>query len=287
MKTKIIFFSATVFCLGFFLVTTNSAKALSCYGGTGTCKISCDSTKENTVVDTCNTDAPICCVPKAQAGTCAANQGATCVNTSTDCASPKTPITGTFTDCPSPKICCKDPGSGGGGTFTNPITANDAQGLLTSILTALQGIVAIIAIIMIIVGGIMYMFAGVDEKMVETAKKTIAGAVIGLAIVVAAPAFLKEILGILGGSDTSGLLSNAPSLKDIAEKVLNLLLSIVGILAIIGLIIGGGFYLTAYGDEDRIKKGKDIITASIFGIVIASAALIIVRQIAAIFGNNS
>jgi hypothetical protein len=120
--------------------------------------------------------------------------------------------------------------------------------------------------------------------MVETAKATIGGAVIGLAIIFAAPAFLKEILTILGGSDNSGLLGNAPTLKAIAERILNLLLSIVGILGIIGLIIGGGFYLTAYGDEDRIKKGKDVVTASLIGIIIAAASLIIVRQIAVLLG---
>jgi type IV secretory pathway VirB2 component (pilin) len=168
--------------------------------------------------------------------------------------------------------------------FANPITPTTLQGLLTNVLTSLRGIVALIAIIMIIVGGMMYMFAGVNEKMVETAKSTIGGAVIGLAIIFAAPAFLKEILTILGSSDATGLLGSAPSLKAIAERILNLLLSIVGILGIIGLIIGGGFYLTAYGDEDRIKKGKDVITASLIGIIIAAASLIIVRQIAVLLG---
>lgn len=170
-------------------------------------------------------------------------------------------------------------------TFANPITATTAQGLLTNLLTALQGVVAIIAIIMIIVGGLMYMFAGVNEKMVENAKATIGGAIIGLAIVFAGPAFLKEILTIVGGTDNSGLLNTAPTLQTIAKNILNLLLSIVGIIAIISLIVGGGFYLTAYGDEDRIKKGKDIITASLTGIIIAAAALVIVQQIATLIGS--
>jgi type IV secretory pathway VirB2 component (pilin) len=170
--------------------------------------------------------------------------------------------------------------SGSSTTFANPLKVNSVQALLTSLLSALQGLVAIVAIIMIIVGGIMYMFAGVDQKMMENGKKTIGGAVIGLAIVFAAPAFLKEILTILGGTDSSGLLSSAPSLQTIAQRVLNLLLSIVGILGIIGLVAGGAIYLTAYGDEERIKKAKSMIAGSIMGIIIALAALVIVRQIA-------
>lgn len=181
--------------------------------------------------------------------------------------------------------------------FANPITADSLEDLLDSLLSTLQGLVALIAIIMLIVGGMMYMFAGVDEKMVETAKKTIGGAVIGVAIVFAAPAFLKEIQTILCGTgsttafcagalDSTGVTKDALTLKEIAENILNFLLSIVGILGIIGLIVGGGFYLTAYGDEERIKKGKDIITASLTGIIIASAALIIVKQIAAIIAGE-
>jgi type IV secretory pathway VirB2 component (pilin) len=186
---------------------------------------------------------------------------------------------------PAPSAPKAAAGSTAPTTFENPITANSIEDLLGNLLKALQGVVALIAIIMIVVGGLMYMFAGVDEKMVETAKKTIGGAVIGLAIVFAAPAFLKEILIIVGGPSDAGLLSAAPRLKTIAENVLSLLLSIVGILGIIGLIIGGGFYLTSYGDEERIKKGKDIIAASLFGLIIAMAALIIVKQIAALFGK--
>jgi len=179
------------------------------------------------------------------------------------------------------------PGSTGSSsaiTFPNPITATTLDGLLGQLLVNLQGIVVLIAIIMIIVGGLMYMFAGVDEKMVETAKKTIGGAVIGLVIILAAPSFLKEILSILGGTTTNQAVQAAPSLKTIAERILNLLLSIVGIIAIIGLIIGGGFYLTSYGDEDRINKGKSILTSSIIGIIVALSALVIVRQIAALIG---
>jgi len=144
--------------------------------------------------------------------------------------------------------------------------------------------VAIIAIIMIIIGGVVYMTAGVDEKNVELAKKIIGSAVLGLAIIVAAPAFLKELLAILGGKDDSGLLGNAPSLKLIAERLLQLLLSIVGILGIIGLLTGASFYLTAYGNEEQIKKAKSIITASLIGILVAFAALVIVKQVATIFG---
>jgi hypothetical protein len=145
-------------------------------------------------------------------------------------------------------------------------------------------VVAIISIIFIIIGGIMYMMAAGSEKMIDKAKAVITGAVVGLAIVMAAPAFLKQILEVLGASDQSGQLAQALTIKQIATNVLNFLLSVTGIIAIISLIIGGSFYLTAYGDEDRIEKGKEIIKYSIIGIAVASAALVIVKQLASLIG---
>ena len=79
-------------------------------------------------------------------------------------------------------------------------------------------------------------------------------------------------------------MDNALSVQDIAFNVLSFLLSIVGVLGIIGLITGGTFYLTAYGDEKRLDKGKQIVTYSIIGITVALAALILVKQVMDLLG---
>jgi hypothetical protein len=49
-------------------------------------------------------------------------------------------------------------------------------------------------------------------------------------------------------------------------------------------VIGGGMYLTAYGDEKKIDSGKKIVTYAIIGIVVALSALVVVRQIANLVG---
>ncbi len=178
-------------------------------------------------------------------------------------------------------------------TFANPLgSVTTISQLLSSILSHLMGIIAIIAIIFIVIGGIMYMLSTGNEAMVTKAKKTWAGAVIGLAIALAAPTFLKEIKSILNGNTTTGgsannWVSGALTIHDIAVNVLNLLLSVVGIIAIIALVIGGGMYLTAYGDEKRIDAGKKTITYAILGIIVTLAALVIVRQIANLLGAST
>lgn len=121
----------------------------------------------------------------------------------------------------------------------------------------------------------------------ETAKKCILGALIGLALGIAAPAFLREISGILGWAQGPASLpagvGTSLTLMQIAANVLNFLLTIIGILAIIMLVIGGMMYLLAAGDEDRIDQGKKIVKYSVIGIFIALASMVIVRQLAAFF----
>jgi len=174
-------------------------------------------------------------------------------------------------------------------SFENPLKYDSISAFLTAFLENLQGIVATIAVIFIVIGGIMYMLSAGDPKMITRAKDTIFAAIIGLAIVLAAPTFLKEVRTILGATSSSSgdqSIDSAMSLLDIADNVLTFLLSIVGILAIISIVIGAIMYLTAYGDEDKAKTGKKIITYSLIGIAVALVALILVQQVGTLLGSS-
>jgi type IV secretory pathway VirB2 component (pilin) len=167
----------------------------------------------------------------------------------------------------------------GGTCFENPLKYNNVNDVATSILNSLKNIVAVLAILFIVIGGLMYIFSAGDEKKIETAKKIVTGAVIGLAIVLIAPSLLYEIGKALGWSAAPV----ATELKTIALKILDTLLSISGIIAIIFLIVGGLTYMTAYGEEKRVETGKKIITYSVIGIAIIMGALVIVNQINELF----
>lgn len=77
----------------------------------------------------------------------------------------------------------------------------------------------------------------------------------------------------------AGVISNAPSLASILMRILTLVLSAVGIIAILALVISGLMYMLAAGDAGRIVEAKKYMLASVIGASIALAALIIVRQI--------
>lgn len=167
--------------------------------------------------------------------------------------------------------------------FPNPLKYNTVQEVLTSLLNALQGVIVVISIVFIVIGAIFYITSGGSEERIKTAKKAITASLIGLAIGIAAPTFLKEIYTILGAGEVPEEVSGAPTIATIALNTLAFLLSIVGTIALIMLIVGAIMYLTAAGNEDQVDKGKKLFRYALIGITVALASLVIVKQIANFF----
>ncbi|KKP70493.1 MAG: hypothetical protein UR69_C0004G0008 [Candidatus Moranbacteria bacterium GW2011_GWE2_35_2-] len=192
---------------------------------------------------------------------------------STDVSDPTTPTSSA--GCADGSIC-----------FTSPLAFTTVEGVLGSILSTLQGIIVLISIVFIVIGAVMYIISSGNDDMIKKAKNAITAAMIGLAIGIAAPSFLKEIATILGWGDddiNNPEVSGALTLAQIATNALDFLLAIVGVLGIIMLVIGGSMYLTSAGDEKKIDTAKSITKWAIIGIAVALAALVIVRQISRFF----
>lgn len=170
-------------------------------------------------------------------------------------------------------------------SFSNPLQYDTVEEVLDSILDTLRNIIVILSLVFIVIGAILYITSAGNDKQMTMAKGAITAAMIGLAIGLAAPSFLKEIGTVLGwdASVNQDAVAGAQTLSQIARNVLDFLLSIIGVLAIIMLVVGGIMYLTAAGSEDQLDTAKKIVWYSIIGIVTALAALVIVSQIAAFF----
>jgi hypothetical protein len=84
-------------------------------------------------------------------------------------------------------------------------------------------------------------------------------------------------------SAVTGSITNAPRITYILWNVLQFLLSIVGIVAIIGLVASGIIYLTSGGDEKKVSFAKRAALASVIGIAIALGALVIISQLSEFF----
>ena len=77
------------------------------------------------------------------------------------------------------------------------------------------------------------------------------------------------------------------SIMDIVRNFMRWILIIVGLLGVIGFAIAGILYLTAAGDEDRIKAAKSAMLMSIVGIIVAMLGLVIMGAAYRFLGAQS
>ena len=62
---------------------------------------------------------------------------------------------------------------------------------------------------------------------------------------------------------------NGDDLINDTNKIINVVIGVLGVVAVAVVIYGGFLFLTAQGDPGKIKKGKDSITWGIIGLIIA------------------
>jgi hypothetical protein len=162
----------------------------------------------------------------------------------------------------------------------NPIGTEEITEFLQGIMAHMQSIIAFLAVLFIIIGGVLYITAAGNPGRVTAAKICWTGALIGIAIAAAAPTFLKEIKNIaLRDGNMPETLDEALTVKEIVINTVNFLLSIFGILSIIGLVVSGVIYLVSFGNPQMKENAKKGVAYSIAGIAIAGAAVVLVRQI--------
>ncbi|OGY43662.1 MAG: hypothetical protein A3B89_04470 [Candidatus Buchananbacteria bacterium RIFCSPHIGHO2_02_FULL_40_13] len=79
----------------------------------------------------------------------------------------------------------------------------------------------------------------------------------------------------LGLENAAGIGLGQRDLRESINSIIQLLLSFLGILAVIIILWGGFLWMTAAGDDSKVDKAKKLIISGIVGIVIILAAYII------------
>lgn len=95
----------------------------------------------------------------------------------------------------------------------------------------------------------------------------------------AAPCSGSAASCITQGQQKVGGNENKTSLEDQIKIVVNIMLFILGAIAVIMIIIGGIRYATSNGDSSSIKAAKDTILYAVIGLVVAIMSYAIVNFI--------
>ena len=85
--------------------------------------------------------------------------------------------------------------------------------------------------------------------------------------------------GLFGDDEEEMEKFDADSLTDNLRSIFNVIFSLMGIVAVIVIILGGFHFLTSTGDPAKIKKGKDTILWGVVGLVVVLFSFAIVNFI--------
>jgi hypothetical protein len=91
---------------------------------------------------------------------------------------------------------------------------------------------------------------------------------------------IKEGVDGVGGGE------NQPKLEEGIKTVVNVLLFLLGAIAVIMIIIGGIRYATSNGDAGQTKAAKDTILYAVIGLVVAILAYAIVNFVIDAFSGS-
>ena len=111
--------------------------------------------------------------------------------------------------------------------------------------------------------------------------------VLGLVALPVAPAYAQSPAEqIRQGSDKVGGDQSQPKLEEGLKTITNVLLFVLGAIAVIMIIVGGIRYATSNGDASSTKGAKDTILYAVVGLVVAILAYAIVNFVLSAFAGK-
>ena len=165
----------------------------------------------------------------------------------------------------------------------------DPFSIVMTVVNSFIVILAILAVIALVYGGIQYITSAGDTSAADKGKNTIIGATLGIAVLVASYFVLRMIANATVGLGFQNIFSptvahaftlrdltgrnpeNYSDLSDAVAAIQNNIQWVVWIcmIAAFGSILYASFlYLTAYGDTGKMDQAKKVFTLTVIGIII-------------------
>lgn len=82
--------------------------------------------------------------------------------------------------------------------------------------------------------------------------------------------------------------ANEPTLMERVQQIINVIVGVLGVVAVAVIILGGVYYVTSQGEAAKIARAKNTILYGIVGLVVALLAFAIVNFVlTGVFGGSS
>lgn len=184
----------------------------------------------------------------------------------------------------SGQLCNALPSFGG-------VSVGNLQDLIVAVMVWAGTLIATGAFVMILYAGGRMIIAQGDPKAISEAKSTIFYAIVGFVIsifayvIVSAVEFFVGVKDQNGGSDFFYNPIQSPSLVSFVDRTITGFLGLVGTIAILYIIIGGFRYMTAGGNEEQAKKGRNSLTWAVVGLISVILSYTIIQVLRQTFVN--
>lgn len=151
-------------------------------------------------------------------------------------------------------------------------------------MTFIKYVIGTYAVIMMIKSGITMVVAGGDEETVKKSRNGLMYSIAGLLFLYVGDIFINKVFYNVDKQVYSGVTGVHPmiSVKTGIEQltgIINFLMYFIGPAALVMLIVAAIMYLSSGGEEETTKKAKNILTATIIGVIIIYGAFAIVSTV--------
>ena len=148
-----------------------------------------------------------------------------------------------------------------------------------------------IAVLMIVVGGVMIMFSGEDEEYKTRGITTITWAIAGLIIATLAYVIVEIVnrIPITEGNpetdvfidDGHGIanLAGGDLLTEIIPRIIQIILQIIGVLALGLLMYAGALMVMRNDDDEQVSKARNLMLYALIGVVVSVLAYVIIEAV--------
>lgn len=171
--------------------------------------------------------------------------------------------------------------------FDNPLGSNtedpnnQVAGIIYSIVIWIQRGASVVAVLMVLIGGFMYLLSAGNSGMLEKAKKLLTYTFVGYAVIFGGSALLVEVMKVLGMQLGTPDDIKVGDLGTLIREVTIRLVQIISFLGVLMILISGVMFMTSES-SDRRDLAKKILQWAIIGIAVALLAWSIVEMITSI-----
>ncbi len=159
---------------------------------------------------------------------------------------------------------------------SNPPVNIFTDAALPEIARILLNTAAGLSVLFVIIGGARYVLGFSRENEQEKAKWTIFWACVGLIIALTSHRIVSLVIS------EPWITNPADPIFSLIQSVIRVILTVLNITFLLVIVLGGMRMVYARGAEDEVKKGRDMVTYAIIGVVIINAAPIVVKAVLAL-----